>query len=219
MARFRSSSLRERRVTVATWDRETGTSVPSVTRRPLLWQARGQVWPQPDERPISTVKTRSQQNEGSVGLPSSANVYRSVKSLVRRPQRIRFSRRAEEVANIAQTTATEALAGLVERVTFHNSENDFCVLRVKARIKALAEKTVSNGCTEAEAMAAAEMVGRLLERYALSMEEIDVREQRCVQVEVPIGGKQCAALVFAVHREAFKSPSEGRRSGSCRQPV
>ena len=62
--------------------------------------------------------------------------------------------------------------------------------RVKARIQALAEKTVSNGCTEAEAMAAAEMVGRLLERYALSMEEIDVREERCVQIAVPIGGKQ-----------------------------
>ena len=62
--------------------------------------------------------------------------------------------------------------------------------RVKARIKALAEKTVSNGCTEGEAMAAAEMVGRLLERYALSMEEIDIREERCVQIEVPIGGKR-----------------------------
>ena len=62
--------------------------------------------------------------------------------------------------------------------------------RVKARIKALAEKTVSNGCTEAEAMAAAEMVGRLLERYALSMEEIDVREDHCVRVEVPIGGRR-----------------------------
>jgi hypothetical protein len=37
--------------------------------------------------------------------------------------------------------------------------------RVKARIKALAEKTVSNGCTEAEAMAAADMVGQLLTRY------------------------------------------------------
>jgi exodeoxyribonuclease V alpha subunit len=36
-------------------------------------------------------------------------------------------------AGIAQTTATEALAGLVERVTFHNQENGFCVLRVKAR--------------------------------------------------------------------------------------
>ena len=28
---------------------------------------------------------------------------------------------------------TENLAGLVERVTFHNEENGFCVLRLKAR--------------------------------------------------------------------------------------
>src|SRR6266704_3501858 len=28
---------------------------------------------------------------------------------------------------------TEVLAGLVERVTYHNEENGFCVLRVKAR--------------------------------------------------------------------------------------
>ncbi len=60
--------------------------------------------------------------------------------------------------------------------------------RVKTRIKALTDKTVANGCTEAEAMSAAEMVGRLLERYALSMDEIEVRESRCVQVEIPIGG-------------------------------
>jgi hypothetical protein len=62
--------------------------------------------------------------------------------------------------------------------------------KVKARIKALTEKTVSNGCTEAEAMAAAEMVGRLLERYALTMEEVDVREAACVQVSIPIGGQR-----------------------------
>ena len=62
--------------------------------------------------------------------------------------------------------------------------------RVKARIRALAERTVSNGCTEAEAMAAAEMVGRLLERYALSMQEIDLRQARCTQVEVPLSGRQ-----------------------------
>ena len=30
-------------------------------------------------------------------------------------------------------TPTEVLAGLVERVTFHNEENGFCVLRVEAR--------------------------------------------------------------------------------------
>ena len=27
----------------------------------------------------------------------------------------------------------EVLAGLVERVTFHNADNGFCVLRIKAR--------------------------------------------------------------------------------------
>ncbi len=62
--------------------------------------------------------------------------------------------------------------------------------RVKARIRALAAKTVANGCTEAEAMAAADMVGRLLERYALGMDEIEVRTARCVQAEVPIGGRR-----------------------------
>jgi exodeoxyribonuclease V alpha subunit len=31
------------------------------------------------------------------------------------------------------SAATEVLAGLVERVTFHNDESGFCVLRVKAR--------------------------------------------------------------------------------------
>jgi exodeoxyribonuclease V alpha subunit len=34
---------------------------------------------------------------------------------------------------LARTNETEALAGLVGRVTFHNAENGFCVLRVKAR--------------------------------------------------------------------------------------
>ena len=33
----------------------------------------------------------------------------------------------------AAEPARENLAGLVERVTFHNEDNGFCVLRVKAR--------------------------------------------------------------------------------------
>ena len=37
------------------------------------------------------------------------------------------------VASSARPVETEALAGLVERVTFHNPDNGFCVLRVKAR--------------------------------------------------------------------------------------
>jgi exodeoxyribonuclease V alpha subunit len=37
------------------------------------------------------------------------------------------------MAQISTVSATEVLAGLVDRVTFHNSDNGFCVLRVKAR--------------------------------------------------------------------------------------
>lgn len=35
-------------------------------------------------------------------------------------------------AATVQSTPTEALAGLVERITYHNAENGFRVLRVKA---------------------------------------------------------------------------------------
>ena len=41
--------------------------------------------------------------------------------------------------------------------------------KVKARIRALAAKTVERGCSEAEAMAAAAKVGELLDVYGLSM--------------------------------------------------
>lgn len=69
------------------------------------------------------------------------------------------------------------------------SQNDE-LARVKLRIRALTERTVARGCTEAEAMTAAEMVGRLLQRYALSMDEVDVRREPCVPIEVPIGGQR-----------------------------
>ena len=37
------------------------------------------------------------------------------------------------MARAITASSTEILAGLVDRVTFHNPENGFCVLRVKAR--------------------------------------------------------------------------------------
>jgi exodeoxyribonuclease V alpha subunit len=41
----------------------------------------------------------------------------------------------EQQSMPVDNTPTEVLAGLVERVTFHNEDNGFCVLRVKARGK------------------------------------------------------------------------------------
>ncbi|MBB5696445.1 SF1B family DNA helicase RecD2 [Muricoccus pecuniae] len=40
---------------------------------------------------------------------------------------------SQAAAQRASTAPTEALAGLVERVTYHNAESGFCVLRVKVR--------------------------------------------------------------------------------------
>jgi exodeoxyribonuclease V alpha subunit len=37
------------------------------------------------------------------------------------------------MAQTSGASSTEVLAGLVEPATFHNDENGFCVLRVKAR--------------------------------------------------------------------------------------
>jgi exodeoxyribonuclease V alpha subunit len=39
----------------------------------------------------------------------------------------------DQAAADRTATPTETLSGLVERVTYHNAENGFCVLRVKAR--------------------------------------------------------------------------------------
>jgi hypothetical protein len=53
--------------------------------------------------------------------------------------------------------------------------------KVKARIRALAARTVERGCSEAEAMAAAAKVGELLEVYGLTMSEVELREEACLQ--------------------------------------
>ena len=51
--------------------------------------------------------------------------------------------------------------------------------RVLGRIQALRSKTVDQGCTEEEALAAAAKVAELLDRYGFSLSEIDLKEQRC----------------------------------------
>lgn len=47
--------------------------------------------------------------------------------------------------------------------------------KIAARIRALRAKTVENGCTEDEAIAAAEMLTRLLEKYNLTIDEAEMR--------------------------------------------
>ena len=58
----------------------------------------------------------------------------------------------------------------------HDQED---LTRVIDRIRGLRAKTIDQGCTEQEALAAADKVAELLDRYGLSLGEIDVRQQAC----------------------------------------
>lgn len=62
--------------------------------------------------------------------------------------------------------------------------------RIKAKIRALSEKSISNGCTEQEAMLAMEKVGELLEQYNLTMNEVMVREEKVVDLVIDTGSAQ-----------------------------
>ncbi|TAJ39849.1 MAG: DUF2786 domain-containing protein, partial [Reyranella sp.] len=47
------------------------------------------------------------------------------------------------------------------------------------RLQALRAKTVENGCTEGEALAAAEKVAELLDRHDLSLSDLEIRAAPC----------------------------------------
>src|SRR3954447_15514470 len=55
--------------------------------------------------------------------------------------------------------------------------------RLKTRIQGLRSKTTDNGCTEAEALSAAAKVAELLDRYDLSLTDIDIRDAPCERRE------------------------------------
>ncbi len=62
--------------------------------------------------------------------------------------------------------------------------------RLVTRIRGLREKTVEQGCTEQEALAAAEKVAELLDKYGLSLNELDLRRQSCEGVGIETGRKR-----------------------------
>jgi hypothetical protein len=89
--------------------------------------------------------------------------------------------------------ARHAFAGSTSRKTDQSpdgSELD----KVIQRIRALRAKTVDQGCTEEEAMAAAAKVAELLDRYDLSLDEISVRQSDCVGTAVATNRRRRAPI-------------------------
>ena len=67
------------------------------------------------------------------------------------------------------------------------------------KISALLEKTVTNGCTEAEALAAAEHAQSLMAKYGLSLSELETISSPLDAVEIdgtPIGDKRCHEVIL-----------------------
>jgi len=62
--------------------------------------------------------------------------------------------------------------------------------RLIGRIQALRAKTVDQGCTEPEALAAAEKVAEFLDRYGLSLSELDLQRQTCEGAAVETSRKR-----------------------------
>jgi len=56
--------------------------------------------------------------------------------------------------------------------------------KIKVKIFNLLNKTVGAGCTESEAMNAAMLAGKLMDQYSLTMSDIQIRDEKCVQDSV-----------------------------------
>jgi hypothetical protein len=62
--------------------------------------------------------------------------------------------------------------------------DDFDREAVIRRVRALMEKTVANGCSEAEAMLAAQKLGEIMNKYQLSLTDIKLKEEIVEQLDV-----------------------------------
>lgn len=61
------------------------------------------------------------------------------------------------------------------------------IASIKNKIKALLSKTINNGCTEEEAISAANMAGKLMEQYNINISELDIKNETCITENVFIG--------------------------------
>ena len=141
------------------------------------------------------------------GAPKLANAYGRIASVLVETMALRA---AHGSARADLDTAAAAIKAAVARGDFppeakslfealrereglstgRRSSNTSDLDRLVQRIRALRAKTVEQGCTEQEALAAAEKVAELLDRHGLSLSELDLRRQSCEGIGVETDRKR-----------------------------
>ncbi|MBV8613061.1 MAG: DUF2786 domain-containing protein [Acetobacteraceae bacterium] len=114
---------------------------------------------------LETLHRRSVAGSGAVGLDTVAAAVNAAIA-------------AGEMPEAARTVFSE-LRGRLGAAPSGAGAKDAELDRLIGRIQALRAKTVEQGCTEQEALAAAEKVAELLDRYGLSLSELDLKRQAC----------------------------------------
>jgi len=93
--------------------------------------------------------------------------------------------------------AMARFAALRQRLIFAGSgrtTGDAELARLVQRIQGLRAKTIAQGCTEQEALAAAAKVAELLDRYGLSLGELDFQAQPCDGIAVQTGRRRMGPI-------------------------
>ncbi len=150
------------------------------------------------------------------GLPRLADAYARIALVIIETFMLRHRHGSGSMS--LDRLATEIAATVAERGLTPRIEALFATLRDRAkiapaagrasdsdldklvqRIRGLRDKTVDRGCTEHEAMAAAEKVAELLDRYGLSLNELDLRRQTCEGVGIETGRKRRGPIDGCMH--------------------
>ena len=77
------------------------------------------------------------------------------------------------------------------------------------RIQALMGKTTAAGCSEAEALSAADAVSRLMNKYQLSMTDIKLKEEaNCQEFDINVGYKVLTPVSFCCNAIAYLTDTQ-----------
>lgn len=94
----------------------------------------------------------------------------------------------------AARTLFDRVAQRVAMQTGARVAGDPALERLMQRIQGLRAKTVERGCTEQEALSAAEKVAELLDRYGLSLGELDFKAQACEGISIQTNRRRSNAI-------------------------